>query len=510
MSGLLGASGVERDRAVESFLATRFTLMTRHCSPPRPPNLPIHSWLCVLLLALAPVLAQAADPRGTQCRDDSGDSELSGVQATTIPFVEYRLANGLQVILHHDASLPLVAVNVWYHVGPVNEPKGRSGFAHLFEHLMFEGSKHVGPNFDRYLEAAGASNVNGTTSFDRTNYFETVPPEHLELALWLESDRMGFLHTALTQERFDVQREVVKNERRQSYENAPYGPSALTLFETLFPPGHPYRGAIIGSVADLDAASLDDAREFFERYYAPSNATLTLAGAFDEITARAWIDRYFGSLRRVPRPPPGTTGELLLPPARHVEVAEPVDVAKVTFAWLAAPAYGIDHAPLVITTELLAGGRSARLYRTLVKEQRLATEVSADFDGYARCSLVTIDALVSSSATTEAVERGITAELERLAQSGPTAAELSRAKRRILLSQASDLALLNGPSGSSGRAGWLQEFNHYLGAPGALDTFRASLLRVTAADVRRVVSSVLGVQHRTILVTVPAGKGARS
>jgi len=483
--------------------------MASRSSPSRPPNLPIRRWLSVLLLALAPWPAQAAAPRGAGAGNGSAEGEFARIRPASIPFVEYRLPNGLQVLLHHDPSLPLVAVNVWYHVGPVNEPEGRSGFAHLFEHLMFEGSKHVGPNFDRYLEAVGATNVNGTTSFDRTNFFETVPPEHLELALWLESDRMGFLHAALTEERFSVQREVVKNERRQTYENSPYGPSALVLFEALFAPGHPYRGAIIGSMADLDAAGVEDAREFFERYYAPSNATLTLAGAFDEATVRGWIDRYFGPLRHVPAPPRLAATEPTLPSPRRIEVKEPVDVPKVTFAWLAAPAYSADHAPLLLATELLAGGRATRLTRALVKEQRLATDVSADFDGYARCSLVTIDALVGSQGTVETVERSISAELERLSQNGPTSAELSRAKRRVLLAQASDLELLNGPSGSSGRAGWLQEFNHYLGTPEGIGAFQSALLRVTADDVRRVAKTVLGPEHRTVLVTVPEGEGAR-
>src|SRR5690606_7572215 len=181
-----------------------------------------------------------------------------------IPFEKYQLDNGLTVLLHQDRSLPLVAVNLWYHVGPANEPPGRSGFAHLFEHLMFEGSRHVGREFDRLLESVGATNVNGTTSWDRTNYYETVPREHLELVLWLESDRMGFMLDGLDQQRLDVQRDVVKNERRQTYENAPYGPSTLALLDTLFPEGTPYHGAIIGSMEDLSAATLDDVREFFE------------------------------------------------------------------------------------------------------------------------------------------------------------------------------------------------------------------------------------------------------
>ena len=224
----------------------------------------------------------------------------STAAAATIAFEKFKLANGLTVILHSDRSLPLVAVNVWYHVGPANEPAHRSGFAHLFEHLMFEGSKYVGHEFDRILESIGATNSNGTTSWDRTNYFETAPSENLETLLWLESDRMGFMIDTLTQERLDVQRDVVKNERRQSYENAPYGPSSLAMLNALFPEGHPYHGAVIGSMQDLSAATLADVTEFFRQYYAPSNATLCIAGDLDPAQAKAWIERYFGTLRRSP------------------------------------------------------------------------------------------------------------------------------------------------------------------------------------------------------------------
>src|SRR5450432_1336101 len=222
--------------------------------------------------------------------------------AASIPFQKFKLQNGLTVILHSDRSLHLVAVNVWYHVGPANEPEHRSGFAHLFEHLMFEGSKHVGHEFDHVLESIGATNSNGTTSWDRTNYFETAPSENLETVLWLESDRMGFMIDTLTQERLDVQRDVVKNERRQSYENSPYGPSSLAMLNTLFPEGHPYHGAVIGSMADLSAASLADVTEFFHQYYAPSDATLCIAGDIDLAEAKALIQRYFASLSDRTRP----------------------------------------------------------------------------------------------------------------------------------------------------------------------------------------------------------------
>jgi zinc protease len=224
-----------------------------------------------------------------------------------------------------------VAVNVWYHVGPANEPRGRSGFAHLFEHLMFEGSRHVGRRMDQLLESVGATNANGTTSWDRTSYFETVPRQHLELVLWIESDRMGYLSEAFTLDRFGVQRDVVKNERRQTYENAPYGPSELALYQALFPEHHPYHGAVIGSMADLDAASVPDVAAFYDAYYAPSNATLALAGDFDRAEVRSLIEKYFGSLRTRPRPPRAQVTTQPLLGERRVMVDEPVELARVTF-----------------------------------------------------------------------------------------------------------------------------------------------------------------------------------
>jgi zinc protease len=273
-------------------------------------------------------LAARAAPDTTKSASPAVPAAASAAPA--VPFEKYTLDNGLTVLLHRDTSLPIVAVQIWYRIGPVNEPPGRSGFAHLFEHLMFEGSRHVGREFDKLVESVGATNVNGTTSWDRTNYFETVPREHLELVLWIESDRMGFLLDAVDQERLDVQRDVVKNERRQSYENAPYGPSTLAMLDAMFPAGHPYHGAVIGSMEDLTAATLDDVRDFFGAYYVPSNAVLALAGDFDSGTARALVQKYFGGLpskakARVNRP---TTPPLAKP--IRLTVSEPVDLARVS------------------------------------------------------------------------------------------------------------------------------------------------------------------------------------
>ncbi|MBI3202546.1 MAG: insulinase family protein [Myxococcales bacterium] len=424
-----------------------------------------------------------------------------------IPFEKYALDNGLEVILHRDASLPLVAVNLWYHVGPVNEPAKRSGFAHLFEHLMFTGSKHVGTRFDKLLESAGATNVNGTTSWDRTNYFETVPREHLELCLWLESDRMGFFLDTLSAEALEVQRGVVKNERRQSYEDAPYGKSTLELLDTLFPPGHPYHGAVIGSMSDLDAAKRSDAESFFRAYYAPSNATLTLAGDFTPDQAKRWVARYFGSLPRRPRP---TTKHPPAPPLTSMirkEVVEPVELAKVSMGWLTSPAYSADTATLELAAALLAGGKATRLYQKLVVEKKLASEVEADLDPNSLAGVFTVSAVAASGKPAKAVEAAIDAVLVDLTLRGPTQAELDRARRRVLFALMSQLQQLNGSDGESGRAGLLQRFNHYLGDPGQLKQWHASLQAVTRDDVKRVLTTQLAASRRVIVTTVPQPKG---
>jgi len=438
-----------------------------------------------------------------------GALAVTPAKAPDIPFEKYTLANGLEVILHRDASLPLVAVSLWYHVGPVNEPKGRSGFAHLFEHLMFTGSKNVGPRFDTLLESAGATNVNGTTSWDRTNYFETVPREHLELCLWLESDRMGFFLDALGADRLEVQRGVVKNERRQSYEDAPYGPSTLALLDTLFPDGHPYHGAVIGSMSDLDAAKLSDAESFFREYYAPSNATLTLAGDFDPTKIKGLVQRYFGSLANKPKP---KRAAIATPPLSQVlrkEVVEPVELAKVSMGWLAPPAYSKDAAALEVTAALLAGGKATRLYRELVVKKKVASEVEADVDANALATTFSVSAVAASGKPPEALETAVDDALRQLAAKGPEAAELRRAKRRLVLALMSDVQLLNGRDGESGRAGLLQRFNHYLGDPGQLGRWHASLEAVTREDVKRVVEEHLDLSRRAIVTTRPKPGGKK-
>jgi len=451
---------------------------------------------------VAPLCPAHAKPAANT--NNSATAERVAAPQAAISFEKFKLANGLTVLLHSDRSLPLVAVNVWYHVGPANEPEHRSGFAHLFEHLMFEGSKHVGHEFDRILESIGATNSNGTTSWDRTNYFETAPSENLDTLLWLESDRMGFMIDTLTQERLDVQRDVVKNERRQSYENAPYGPSSLAMLNALFPPGHPYHGAVIGSMADLSAATLADVTEFFRQYYAPSNATLCLAGDLDLARAKAAIERYFGTLPDRKRPPPRALPFAALSKPERLVIKEPVTLAQVSFGYRTPPAYTADDPALDVTMALLGGGKATRLYQRLVVQSKLAADVSASLESNQLASIALLSATVASGKSSAAVERELDAVLLELRKNGPTPAELARAKRRILVGTLSSLELLNDSGGDAGRAGLLQRFDQFAGDPGYLPKWLSNIEQVQGKDVQRVVEQWLKPEARVVVVTEAA------
>jgi zinc protease len=296
---------------------------------------------------------------------------------TRFPFEQRTLDNGLQVIVHPDASVPLVATHLMYHVGSRNEPPGSRGFAHLFEHLLFQGSENVpeGEHFSRIQSAGGT--LNGTTWFDRTNYYETLPSGDLDLALWLESDRMGFFLPAITQAKLDNQRDVVKNERRQSYENRPYGLAVETMLERAYPEGHPYRHPTIGYMADLDGASLDDVRQWFESWYGPNNAVLVISGAVEPDDAFRRAERWFGEIPARPTPDRGEVPIVLNGKPGEVVVPDRVSVPRVYMMFHAPPFPDPGFEPADVLCSLLAEGRSSRLYRALVYEQRVAADVSA-------------------------------------------------------------------------------------------------------------------------------------
>src|SRR3954471_20641656 len=297
----------------------------------------------------------------------------TAARATDVPditFEKYTLANGLEVILSEDHRLPLVAVNLWYHVGPANEEPGRTGFAHLFEHMMFQGSKHAeGDSHFKPVEGAGGS-LNGTTGFDRTNYFETLPANQLELALWLESDRMGYLLDGLDQEKLSNQQDVVRNERRQSIENRPYGIVDEMVFHQLFPKGHPYYANIIGSHADIQAAQLGDVQSFFKKYYLPANASVAIVGDIDKAATRKLVEKYFGPLKAGPKVEKPSVQAPPITSERRVVVTDPLRFSRVTMACLSPPIFTAGDANADVAPSALGGGKSSRLYKTLVYDKQ--------------------------------------------------------------------------------------------------------------------------------------------
>jgi predicted Zn-dependent peptidase len=419
-----------------------------------------------------------------------------------IPIERYTLENGLRVVLSEDHSLPVVTVNFWYNVGSRNERPGRTGLAHLFEHMMFQGSQNVTDTQHIQLVERVGGSINATTWLDRTNYYTTVPASHLELALWLDSDRMGFFLPALTQEKFDNQREVVKNERRQRVDNAPYGDWDERMQRLVFPPDHPYHHSVIGSMEDLDATSLDDVRDFFRTFYAPNNAVLTLCGDFDRDTARSLIERYFGPIPRGPGLPPlpGTPDVSPLQLGREIRetVEQPVASARV-FLGYRIPPYGTsDYYAADVLSELLAGGKSARLYRSLVRERRLASSIIAMvFPVVTGASLFVMRGSVLPGQPPEPVEQALLEELGTLGREGPTDREMERAVTGL------EARHLLGLQKTSERADTLSMLETYFGDPGLIETELDRYRAVTAADVRRFVDEYLSGENRVVLTYVP-------
>ncbi len=423
-----------------------------------------------------------------------------------IPFTRYTLGNGLTVILSEDHRLPLVALNVWYDASPANEPPGRSGFAHLFEHMMFKGSQHVGDDQHiKLLEENGVTLYNASTDWDQTNYFETLPSNRLELGLWLESDRMGFLVEALTQAKLDNQRDVVRNERCQSYDNRPYGASELALIEALFPPEHPYHGAIIGSHEDLQAATLDDVKAFHRKFYAPANATLCIAGDFEPTHARALVEKYFGPLPGGTRQP-RRKAAVPSPKARRIVLRDAVSLPRVSVGWVTTPAFTDGDAELDLAARLLGGGRSSRLYRRLVHERQIASDVRCERQGLLLGSPFTCAVTAAAGHSAEEIEQALGVELARLRAEAPTAVELDRARNRQLAEADRHLEQLGGFGGKSDA---LQYYELYTGDPGHLAADLARYRAVTPAGLQAAVKRALGDQHRVTVVTLPRGGEAK-
>jgi zinc protease len=417
-----------------------------------------------------------------------------------ISFEKTTLPNGLELILVEDHRLPVVAVNLWYHVGPANEKPGLTGFAHLFEHMMFAGSRHLPRgDADRFLEGAGATDSNGSTDYDRTNYYDTVPSNQLELALWVHADRMGYLLDVLDQKALSNQQDVVRNERRESVENHPYGIALEALNHQLFPKSHPYYASVIGSHADIQSAKLGDVRDFFTRYYGPNNATLVLAGDIDKEKARALVVKYFGTFKAgAPVAKPVVATPPITAERRRI-VRDRVTVPRVFMGWLTPAAYQAGDAELAIAAQILAGGNSSRLYKKLVYERQIAQDTNAAQNAHALTSFFTIDVTARAGVDASELETAIDAELDALRATGPTAREVERASNTIATAMLTSIEKLGG----DGLANQLNAYNQYTGDPGYLQRDLERLRRVTPADVQRVVRAQLQKRARAVVIAVP-------
>ncbi len=349
------------------------------------------------------------------------------IKAPNLRVEKYKLENGLEVLLHKDTAAPFVTVNIWYHVGSKDEQAGKNGFAHLFEHVMFQGSKHVPEDtYFKFLERAGATSINGTTNTDRTNYFETVPKNQLDLALWLESDRMGFLLDHADDATFKSQREVVKNERRQNYENSPYGLVDQFVLERLYPEGHPYRLLTIGTPEDLDRATIEDVRAFFKDWYRPNNATLAIAGDIDEKQTKALVEKYFGPIPGKPIPARRKVPEVKLTAEKRLIVEAGVPLGQVRLTWATPKTLTEADADLDLFAKILAGGKPSRLVKRLVDELGIAQSVSAAQASQELGSNFEIEATAQKGHTAEELLAVIEQELDEIANGCSTPAAAAK------------------------------------------------------------------------------------
>jgi len=451
---------------------------------------PLVALACSLRLLTAVPLAQAPQAPAT----------------ITVPYTEFTLANGLHVILHRDPTVPVAAVNVWYHVGSGREKPGRTGFAHLFEHVMFEGSEHVAEGqFDSWLEAAGGSN-NGSTSEDRTNYVTDVPSNALELALFLESDRMGYLLPTLTQGKLDGQRDVVKNEKRQRVDNAPYGQAFVELTSMLYPKGHPYSWPVIGSMDDLSAAQLDDVREFFTTYYAPNNASLVIAGDIDIAQTRTLVEKWFSAIPRGKDVSPLVTQPVQLEGVVRRTITDRVQLPRLYMAWHTPAFYAPGDAAMDMIGGLLTGGKNSRLYKRLVYDLQMAQDVFAAQQSSALGSTFLVVSTARPGQSLEKIQAVIDEEIARLQQQPPEAREMMRVLNQT---EASFYRRMERTVGFGGKA---DQLNGYFVATGMPDFFEEDLARYRAlspADIQSAAARYLPATRRvelSVMPATPAGK----
>jgi zinc protease len=425
----------------------------------------------------------------------------ANAQATPrIQFEKYHLPNGLEVILHEDHSTPIIAVDTWYHVGSGDEQVGRTGFAHLFEHIMFMGSQHVPVGtFDQLLESAGANN-NGSTTEDRTNYYEVLPSNALALALWLDADRMGFLLPTMDLAKVDLQRDVVKNERRQRVDNVPYGRADEIILAALYPKTHPYSWPVIGSMSDLSAASLTDVQNFFKTYYAPNNATLTIAGDFDPATVKKLVAQYFGSIPRGPEVKRRlTVPSVTIPHDTFLVLEDKVQLPRIFYTWHSVKGFSKDDAALDILAQIIANDKNSRLYKKLVYDLQIAQNVGAFQDGSRLDGKFQIDITPKPGQKVADIDRIVQTEIANVINTGVAPRELQRAQNLYKAS------FLNRLASVLGKAEVLNSYNYFIGNPDYVQQDAARYERVTAADVQRVAKTYLG-RPKIVLTVVPEGK----
>ena len=432
----------------------------------------------------------------------AGAAPAQAPRKLEVPYTQFALPNGLNVILHEDHTIPFVCVDAWYYVGSAREKPGRTGFAHLFEHIMFEGSKNVKPGeFDRLLESAGGDN-NGSTVADRTDYWQNVPSSALELALFLESDRMGYLLESMTPKTVNAQRDVVKNERRQSYENRPYGSADLALGEMLYPDGHPYHWPVIGYMPDLTAASYDDVVEFFKKYYAPGNASLVVAGDIEPASARALVEKWFGDVKRGANVEPMTIPGVALTSVQKKSMTDKVQLQRIYLAWLTPAHFAPGDAALDMVADALAGGKNSRLYKRLVYDMQIAQDVSAYQASQALSSYFLIQATARPGHTAEELQKVIDEEIVKLQATAPSAHDVERSLNQI---EASFYNRMERVGGFGGKA---DQLNAYFTATGDADYFNEDLARYRAlspSDIRAAAAKFLPKDARVELTVLPEG-----
>jgi zinc protease len=438
--------------------------------------------LVVLAVLLSPGVGHAQAPR------------------LQVPYTQFTLPNGLNVILHEDHSVPVVSVNVWYHVGSARERTGRTGFAHLYEHLMFMGSANVGPGqFDGLLTDVGGTN-NGSTSNDRTNYWINVPANALELALFLESDRMGYLMESMTPKAVDIQRDVVKNERRQRVENQPYGMAGVVLEEMLYPEGHPYHWPVIGYMEDLTAASYEDVVHFHASYYAPSNASLVVAGDIDPVATRALVEKWFGDVKPGAAVAPMDIPGVALTEVKKRTLTDKVQLPRLYMAWLTPALYAPGDAALDIVSAVLTGGKNSRLHKRLVYDLQMVQDIQAYQYSRALSGYFTIEVTPRPGQALDEIQRIIDEEIARLQREGPTAYEIQRALNQI---EASYYGRIERVGGFGGKA---DQLNSYYSTTRNPDWFEEDLARYRAlspSDVQAAARAFLPAGARVELTVVP-------